>query len=68
MLRLTARDSTFRDNEGPGVWVAAVVAAVGGNAALWLLLGPLMARWVRTRTDRALDALLANMVSVGESA
>ena len=53
---------------GPEIWVAAVTAALGGNAALWLLLGPLMARWIRARTNRALDTLLANMVSVGESA
>jgi hypothetical protein len=52
---------------GPGIWIVAVAAACGGNAGLWLLLGPLMARSIRKRTDRALDTLLANMVAVGES-
>jgi hypothetical protein len=52
---------------GPGNWLYGVAAGVGVNAAVWLLLGPLMARSFRARTDRALDALLANMVSVGES-
>jgi hypothetical protein len=53
---------------GPGGWIAAVAAATGGNAVVWLLLGPLMARAIRSRTCRGLDALLANMVTVGESA
>jgi hypothetical protein len=53
---------------GPGAWIVAVAAAVAGNAVLWLLLGPLLARGIRARTGRALDTLLANMVSVGESA
>jgi hypothetical protein len=44
-----------------------VAAATGAAALLWLLLGPLMARTIRARTCRALDALLANMVIVGES-
>jgi hypothetical protein len=54
--------------QGPGIWVAVVAAVVGGNVVLWLLLGPLMARWIRARTCRGLDALLANMVAVGEAA
>jgi hypothetical protein len=53
---------------GPGNWIVGVAAWVGGNAVLWLLLGPLMARWIRARTCRGLDALLANMVAVGEAA
>jgi hypothetical protein len=53
---------------GPGNWVIAVAAATGGVALLWLLLGPLLARGIRARTCRGLDALLANMVAVGESA
>ncbi len=52
---------------GPGVWIVAVATAVGGNAVLWLVLGPLLARGFRARTDRALDTLLANMVVVGEA-
>jgi hypothetical protein len=52
----------------PGLWLIGVVGAVGLNTALWLWLGPRMARGIRARTDRALDALLANMASVGESA
>jgi len=53
---------------GPGFWMGGVGAAVGANAVLWLILGPLMARRFRARTDRALDTLLANMVAFGESA
>lgn len=57
----------FNFRFGQGVWSVAVGAAVGGNAAIWLLLGPLMARGIRRRTERALDALLANLVAVGET-
>jgi len=53
---------------GPGPWIVPVAATTGGIALLWVFLGPLMARGFRTRTDRALDALLANMVAVGEAA
>ena len=53
---------------GSGAWIVAVAAAVGGNAAVWLVLGPWMAKSFRARTSRALDTLLANMVAVGESA
>ena len=52
---------------GPGVWVILVVAVTAGNALAWLVAGPLMARRIRARTCRGLDALLANRVSVGES-
>ncbi len=45
--------------------IVPVAASAGGIALLWLLLGPLMARWIRARTCRGLDALLANMVAVG---
>lgn len=51
---------------GPGLWLAAVAAATGGETLLWLLLGPHLARGFRKRTDRALDALLADMVAAGE--
>src|SRR5262245_19152011 len=40
---------------GPGTWIAVVATVVGGNAALWSLLGPMMAQRIRARTDRALD-------------
>lgn len=52
---------------GPGPWLAMVAVPVGLNVALWLVLGPWMARRFKARTDRALDALLANMVAAGES-
>ena len=52
---------------GPGIWIVAVAVPVGANVLLWLVLGPRMARGIRERTQRALDTLLANMVSVGES-
>ena len=58
----------FRVLFGPGPWLVTVVASTGGIALLWLLLGPLMARGIRARTCHSLDALLANMVKVGESA
>jgi hypothetical protein len=60
--------AVFGVRHGPGIWIIVVATVVGGNAALWLLLGPLMARWIRTRTCRGLNALLANMVTVGEAA
>ena len=53
---------------GLGMWLAAVWGALGANAVMWLLLGPWMARRIRARTERALDSLLANLVSVGEAA
>ncbi len=53
---------------GPGFWLAIVAAVVVANTALWLLLGPLIAGRFRARTTRTLDALLAKMVAVGESA
>lgn len=52
---------------GPGIWITVVGGALSANAALWLFLAPLMARGIRTRTERALDTLLANLVSVGNS-
>lgn len=45
-----------------------LAAITGGNALLWLLLGPWIARRLQDRTCRRLDALLANMVAVGEGA
>jgi hypothetical protein len=53
---------------GPGDWMFAVAAPMGVMAIIWSVLGPLMARSFRARTERALDTLLSNMVSVGESA
>jgi hypothetical protein len=52
---------------GPGLWILAVFAAVGGNALVWMLLGPLIARSMQARTRKGLESLLANMVTVGES-
>jgi hypothetical protein len=48
-------------------WVIPVAGATGGIAVLWLLLGPVMARGIRARTCRGLDALVSNMVAVGAS-
>ena len=42
-----------------------VLAAIGGNAVLWLFLGPLIARHIHARTRRGIDALLENMVVTG---
>ena len=58
----------FGSRFGPGNWIFGVAAVTGGNALLWMLLGPWMARKFRARTCSGLDALLANMVAVGESA
>ena len=48
---------------GSGIWIWAVAGAIGVNGVTWLLIGPLMAKGMQTRTNRALDALLANMVA-----
>jgi hypothetical protein len=53
---------------GQGMWTVGLWAAVGINALIWLILGPMVTRHIRKRTDHALDPLLANMVAVGESA
>lgn len=45
-----------------------VIAAVAPNAALWLILGPWMARRIGRKTREALDALLNNMAVAGRSA
>jgi hypothetical protein len=42
-------------------WIAPLVAVLP-----WLVIGPWMAQSMRARTCRGLDALLANMVAVGE--
>ncbi len=52
-------------NTGP--WLFTIVAVTGINAVVWLLVGPWMARRIRARTCRGLDALLANMVAVGQA-
>jgi hypothetical protein len=46
---------------GAGVWIVPAVVALP-----WLLIGPLMSNAIRARTCRGLDALVANMVAVGE--
>src|SRR5262249_35912414 len=43
-------------------WVVPVLAVTGANALLWLFLAPMLARSIRARTCRAIDALLNNMV------
>lgn len=52
---------------GPGAWMGIVAAVVLVNGVVWLILGPWMARSIRSRTEHALEALLAKMVSVGTS-
>ncbi len=49
----------------PGAGLPVVSLAVAGAVAPWLVLGPLMARWIRSRTTRALDALLDNLAAAG---
>ncbi len=58
----------FRLLFGAGTWMTTFAAVVGGNTALWLLLGPLIAICIRMRTCRALDAFLANIVYAAEYA
>ena len=48
-------------------WVVPVVAATVGNALLWLILAPVMARHVRARTCRGIDTLLNNMALAGRT-
>jgi hypothetical protein len=58
----------FYSTLGPGAWTLPVLGVTGGNAILWLILGPVIAKLLRARTVRVLDTLLANMVAVGEAA
>jgi hypothetical protein len=58
----------FSALSGPENSIVNAATATGGIALLWLLLGPLISRWIRARTCRGLDALLANMVAVGKAA
>ena len=46
-----------------------VTAAIATAAAVgpWIVIGPLMARWIKLRTTRALDALLENMAMIGKT-
>lgn len=47
-------------------WAATIVLTVTGlNAIVWFFLAPIMARSMRTRTCRALDALVGNVASMG---
>lgn len=46
--------------------VAYLAAGVTGlNAALWLVLGPVIGRSVRRRTERGIASLLDSMAAVG---
>jgi hypothetical protein len=48
-------------------WLLAFVAPVGVLVLVWSMLGPILAWRIRARTCRGLDALLANMVTVGSA-
>lgn len=52
---------------GPGPWIYGVIGGAVVPAVIWMLIGPFIARRIRTNTCRAVDALLANMVAVGEA-
>ena len=41
------------------LWFAPLIVA--GAEAPWIVVGPLMARWIRRRTEKALDALLRSV-------
>jgi hypothetical protein len=45
-----------------------VIAVTVINALVWLILGPIMARSLHSRTCQALDALLNNMAITGNTA
>lgn len=47
-----------------GAWLPAGVA-IGINALVWLVIGPLLARHLKNKTLASLDALLVNAVAVG---
>jgi hypothetical protein len=53
---------------GRSGWVVPVVVATGGNALLWMVLAPLVARHLRARTCRGIDTLLNNMAVAGNAA
>jgi hypothetical protein len=48
-------------------WIVPTAAVIGINALVWLILTPILGRSLRTRTGRALDVLLGNMVVAGEA-
>ncbi|MCI0642860.1 MAG: hypothetical protein L0Y72_09380 [Gemmataceae bacterium] len=47
-------------------WIFPVAAVACGNAAIWLVAGPLMVRHIHRRTCRDIDTLLQNMVQMGK--
>jgi hypothetical protein len=52
---------------GPGPWMWPVGLLCGLIAAVWLVLGPIMARSFYRRARTGIDTLLANMVACGEA-
>lgn len=64
-LILGALFSAAFDHRG---WVWPVLGGTGANALVWLFLGPWMARHIRNRTCRAIDALLDSMATTGNAA
>jgi hypothetical protein len=49
-------------------WGIAALAAPAANLLLWMVLGPVMARFIQARTCRGLDALLWSMAQMGSAA
>jgi len=48
-------------------WLTPVVGVTLLNGAVWVVLGPWMARLIHQRTCRGLETLLASMVAAGEA-
>ncbi|MCI0378566.1 MAG: hypothetical protein L0215_13235 [Gemmataceae bacterium] len=47
-------------------WMLPVAAVTCGNAAIWLVAGPLLVRVIHRHTCRDIDTLLQNMVQMGK--
>jgi hypothetical protein len=48
-------------------WVVPLLLGVGANALVWVVLSPMMARLIHSRTCKAIDALLKSMAVTGNA-
>jgi hypothetical protein len=49
---------------GPGVWVYPLFGVLAINAVVWMIVGPILTRQFRSRTEKSLDTLLNNMAAM----